>query len=100
MLALLSVRITDQPQRWAAAPALFMGLGGLLLLGFGSSVHGVLDWLAARLAGVGDLDVRPRPSAASEPCRTLAALPGDRVVGACRDRRRLGDPGCGGGRQG
>lgn len=26
-LAVLSVRFTDQPQRWAAAPALFMGLG-------------------------------------------------------------------------
>src|SRR3954453_3732057 len=45
MVAVLSVRFTDQPQRWAAAPALFMGLGGLLLLGFGSSVRGVLDWL-------------------------------------------------------
>ena len=45
MLAVLSVRFTDQPQRWAAAPALFMGLGGLLLVGFGSSVDGVLDWV-------------------------------------------------------
>ena len=45
MLAVLSVRYTDQPQRWAAAPALFMGVGGLLLLSLGSSVHGVLDWL-------------------------------------------------------
>ena len=45
MLAVLSVRFTDQPQRWAAAPALFMGLGGLLLVGFGSSVHEVLSWV-------------------------------------------------------
>jgi pimeloyl-ACP methyl ester carboxylesterase len=45
MLAVLSVRFTDQPQRWAAAPALFMGLGGLLLVGFGSPVHRVLDWV-------------------------------------------------------
>jgi pimeloyl-ACP methyl ester carboxylesterase len=45
MLAVLSVRFTDQPQRWAAAPALVMGLGGLLLVGFGSSVHQVLDWV-------------------------------------------------------
>jgi len=45
MLAVLSVRFTDQPQRWAAAPALFMGLGGLLLLAFGSSVHEVLSWV-------------------------------------------------------
>jgi pimeloyl-ACP methyl ester carboxylesterase len=45
MLAVLSVRFTDQPQRWAAAPALFMGLGGLLLAGFGSGVHAVLSWV-------------------------------------------------------
>jgi pimeloyl-ACP methyl ester carboxylesterase len=45
MLAVLSVRFTDQPQRWAAVPALFMGLGGLLLVAFGSSVHAVLDWV-------------------------------------------------------
>jgi pimeloyl-ACP methyl ester carboxylesterase len=45
MLAVLSVRFSDQPQRWAAAPALFLGLGGLLLVGFGSGVHGVLGWV-------------------------------------------------------
>lgn len=45
MLTVLSARFTDQPQRWAAAPALFMGLGGLLLVGFGSSVHEVLNWV-------------------------------------------------------
>jgi pimeloyl-ACP methyl ester carboxylesterase len=45
MLAVLSVRFTDQPQRWAVAPALFMGLGGLLLIAFGSTVHRVLDWV-------------------------------------------------------
>lgn len=45
MLAVLSVRFTDQPQRWAAAPALFMGLGGLLLVSFGSAVGKVLDWV-------------------------------------------------------
>ncbi|MFL6187450.1 MAG: alpha/beta fold hydrolase [Actinomycetes bacterium] len=45
MLAVLSVRFTDQPQRWAAAPALVMGLGGLLLVGVGAPVHQVLDWV-------------------------------------------------------
>jgi pimeloyl-ACP methyl ester carboxylesterase len=45
MLAVLSVRFTDQPQRWAVAPALFMGLSGLLLVGFGSPVHEVLNWV-------------------------------------------------------
>jgi pimeloyl-ACP methyl ester carboxylesterase len=45
MLAVLSIRFTDQPQRWAAAPALFMGVGGLLLVGFGSPVDQVLNWV-------------------------------------------------------
>ncbi len=45
MLAILSMRYTDQPQRWAAAPALFMGFGGLLLIGFGSSSREALNWI-------------------------------------------------------
>jgi pimeloyl-ACP methyl ester carboxylesterase len=45
MLAVLSVRFTDQPQRWAVVPAVVMGLGGLLLVVFGSSVQGVLNWV-------------------------------------------------------
>jgi pimeloyl-ACP methyl ester carboxylesterase len=45
MLAALSVRLTDQPQEWAVVPALFIGVGGLLLVGFGSSVDRVLDWV-------------------------------------------------------
>ena len=32
LLALLSERWTDQPQRWAIAPAVFMGLSGLIIL--------------------------------------------------------------------
>lgn len=45
VLAVLSVRFTDQPQRWAVAPALFLGVGGVLLLMFGSTVQGVLNWI-------------------------------------------------------
>lgn len=45
MLTVLSRRFTDQPQPWAAVPALFMGLSGLLLVAFGSSVHEVLTWV-------------------------------------------------------
>ena len=41
----LSNRFTDQPQRWAAIPALFMGLGGLMLLAFGSPMREVLSWV-------------------------------------------------------
>lgn len=44
-LALLSMRFTSQPQRWAAVPAVFMGVGGLLLIGFGGTVRDVLDWV-------------------------------------------------------
>jgi pimeloyl-ACP methyl ester carboxylesterase len=45
LLTVLSVRFTDQPQRWAAAPALLMGMGGLVLVAFGSSVQTVLNWV-------------------------------------------------------
>ncbi|WP_104167741.1 alpha/beta fold hydrolase [Arthrobacter sp. SX1312] len=45
LLAVLSVRFTDQPQKWALGPALFMGLGGLLLVVFGAPLQEVLAWL-------------------------------------------------------
>jgi hypothetical protein len=45
-------------------------------------------------AGLGRLDARPRPSTASEPEQALAALPGDRDVGAGLVGWRLPDPGC------
>jgi pimeloyl-ACP methyl ester carboxylesterase len=45
VLFLLSRRFTDQPQRWAPLPALFMGSGGLLLLAFGSAMREVLSWV-------------------------------------------------------
>lgn len=45
MLTVLSLRFTDQSQLWAAAPAVFMGLSGLLLVAFGSRVHEVLTWV-------------------------------------------------------
>lgn len=44
-LVVLSARFTSTPQRWAAAPAVFMGLGGLLLAAFGPSARTVLDWV-------------------------------------------------------
>ncbi|MEV8509780.1 alpha/beta hydrolase [Actinoplanes sp. NPDC051475] len=39
------MRFTDQPQRWAATPALLMGLGGLLLVVFGSPAREALSWV-------------------------------------------------------
>ena len=44
-LTMLTMRFTDQPQRWAAAPAVFMGVGGLVLIGFGGTVREVLNWV-------------------------------------------------------
>ena len=44
MLAVLSVRFTDQPQRWAVAPAVFMGVSGLVLIGFGAGLSDALRW--------------------------------------------------------
>jgi hypothetical protein len=45
LLAVLSVRFTDQPQRWAAAPAVFMALVGLALLTRSAAVHDLLSWV-------------------------------------------------------
>ncbi len=43
-LCLLSVRFTDQAQRWAMVPAVFMGVSGLVLVVAGSDVVSVLRW--------------------------------------------------------
>src|SRR4029450_13245352 len=45
LLAVLSVRFTDQPQRWAAAPAAFRGLACLASLSGSAAVHDVLSWV-------------------------------------------------------
>ena len=45
MLAVLSVRFTDQPQRWAVVPAGFLGVSGLLLVAFDSGVNDALRWV-------------------------------------------------------
>jgi pimeloyl-ACP methyl ester carboxylesterase len=45
LLAVLSVRFTDQPQRWAAAPAAFMVVAGLASLSGSAAVHDVLSWV-------------------------------------------------------
>jgi hypothetical protein len=45
MLAVLSVRFTEQPQRWAVTPALVMGGSGLLLVGVGAPLDQLLTWV-------------------------------------------------------
>ena len=45
LLAALSVRLTDQAQRWAYAPALFMGVSAVLLLFLPDALLDALDWI-------------------------------------------------------
>ena len=45
LLAVLSTRFTDQPQRWALAPAIFMAVAGALVLVAPDSVVDVLGWV-------------------------------------------------------
>ncbi|MDX6302163.1 MAG: hypothetical protein QOF53_3377, partial [Nocardioidaceae bacterium] len=45
LLAMLSIRFTDQPQRWALAPATFMALSAVLLLAAPDASAGVLRWV-------------------------------------------------------
>jgi pimeloyl-ACP methyl ester carboxylesterase len=45
LLAGLSTRFTDQPQRWAAVPAAFMALAGLIFLLGPDGFVGALGWL-------------------------------------------------------
>ncbi len=106
MLAVLSVRFSDQPQQWAAAPALFMGLGGVLLLAFGGAVDGALAWVwpPALLALVIWMIVRARRQLHSRSRRwvlypvlavsALAAVGGGyATVGAAADARAYPMPG-------
>jgi hypothetical protein len=39
LLAVLSTRFSDQPQRWASAPAMFMAIAGLVSLSGSAAVH-------------------------------------------------------------
>src|SRR6478735_8275238 len=45
LLAVLSMRFTDQPQRWAVAPAIYMAVSGALVLMAPDSVVDALGWV-------------------------------------------------------
>jgi len=45
LLAVLSTRLTDQPQCWAVAPAIFMTVAGVLVLVAPDSVVDALGWV-------------------------------------------------------
>jgi pimeloyl-ACP methyl ester carboxylesterase len=61
LLAVLSERWTDQPQRWSFAPAIFMGVGGLIILVLAPSGNeGGWIWPPALLVLVVWMSVRAR----------------------------------------
>ena len=45
LLAVLSTRFSDQPQRWAAAPATFMAVAGLVSLSGSAAVQAGFSWI-------------------------------------------------------
>jgi pimeloyl-ACP methyl ester carboxylesterase len=45
MFAVLSIRFSDQPQRWAFVPAMFLALAGLVSLSGLPAVHAVFGWI-------------------------------------------------------
>jgi pimeloyl-ACP methyl ester carboxylesterase len=45
LLAVLSIRFTDQPQRWAAVPAVFFTVAGLISLIGSDAVNSVFGWV-------------------------------------------------------
>jgi hypothetical protein len=45
LLAVLSIRFSDQPQRWAAAPALFFALAGAISLIGSEALNSVWRWI-------------------------------------------------------
>jgi pimeloyl-ACP methyl ester carboxylesterase len=45
LLAVLSTRFSDQPQRWAAAPATFMAVAGLISLSGSAAVQAGFSWV-------------------------------------------------------
>jgi len=45
LLAVLSTRFSDQPQRWAAAPAMFMAVAGLVSLSGSAAVQAGFSWI-------------------------------------------------------
>jgi pimeloyl-ACP methyl ester carboxylesterase len=73
LLAVLSVRFSSQPQRWAAAPAVFFAVAGLVLLLGSEAVRDVFGWVwpPALLALVVWMIIRVRRQVRSRAARWL-----------------------------
>jgi pimeloyl-ACP methyl ester carboxylesterase len=53
LLAVLSVKLTEQPQRWTVAPAAFMGLAAGVAFSGSAALHAVFGWVwPLLLAGI------------------------------------------------
>jgi hypothetical protein len=68
LLAVLSVRFSTQPQHWAAAPAVFFAVAGLVSLRGSDAVRDVFGWVwpPALLALIVWMIIRPDDSCAAE----------------------------------
>jgi pimeloyl-ACP methyl ester carboxylesterase len=83
LLALLSERWTDQPQRWAFAPAIFMGVAGLVILALSPTGNeGGWIWPLALLVLVVWMFVRARRDLQSR-TRAWILYPVFVVLGLC-----------------
>jgi hypothetical protein len=92
LLAVLSVRVTDRPQRWATVPAPAMAItgAGLIVLAPGAAALTALGWVwpPLLLALVVWMTVHSRPPALQPPA-AVAPVSGVRSPGACCHRRGL-----------
>ena len=93
LLAVLTTRVTSQPQRWAAVPAAVMAATGVALLAFtpgdGALTAAGWVWPPAALA-LAVWMVRGRAPGHDRP-GPVAALPGHRRAGRHRGRRHRRD---------
>src|SRR5215210_3962830 len=73
LLAVLSVRFSTQPQRWAVAPAVFFAVAGLVSLLGSEAVRDMFGWVwpPALLALVVWMIIRVRRQVRSRPARWL-----------------------------
>ena len=92
LLAVLSTRFSDQPQRWAAAPATFMAVAGLVSLSGSAAVQAGFSWVwpPVLFGLVVWMFLRVRRQHA-QPNRTVAAVPRTSGVDDCFGGRRLPD---------
>ena len=91
MLAVLSERWTDQPQRWAFVPAVVHGARRRHHPRPRADRQRARVGVATSCCGARGLDDRPRSSGSAQPDAGVAAVPGVRCAVPVRRRRRVRD---------